>query len=125
MSNLSHFDDRGASRMVDTGGKPETERVARASGRIRAQPATIALIRDKGLSKGDVREVARLAGIMAAKKTAELIPLCHQLPLMSVAVEFGDRSHGKGDRPYGCRNGSPDRRKHSRPDRLRYVQSGR
>jgi cyclic pyranopterin phosphate synthase len=88
MSNLSHFDDRGASRMVDTGGKPETERVARASGRIRAQPATIALIRDKGLSKGDVREVARLAGIMAAKKTAELIPLCHQLPLMSVAVEF-------------------------------------
>ena len=65
MSDLSHFDDQGASRMVDTGGKPETERVARASGRLRALPATIALIRDKALAKGDVREVARLAGISA------------------------------------------------------------
>jgi cyclic pyranopterin phosphate synthase len=88
MPDLSHFDDRGASRMVDTGAKPETDRSARASARVRAQPATIALIRDKALAKGDVREVARLAGIMAAKKTAELIPLCHPLPLTSVTVDF-------------------------------------
>lgn len=88
MPDLSHFDETGASRMVDTGGKPETERTARASARVRAQPATIALIRDKGVAKGDVREVARLAGIMAAKKTAELIPLCHPLPLTAVAVDF-------------------------------------
>jgi cyclic pyranopterin phosphate synthase len=88
MPDLSHFDDRGASRMVDTGSKSESERLARASARVRAQPATIALIRDKGLAKGDVREVARLAGIMAAKRTAELIPLCHPLPLTSVTVDF-------------------------------------
>ena len=88
MPDLSHFDDQGASRMVDTGAKPETERIARASARVRAQPTTIALIRDKGLAKGDVREVARLAGIMAAKKTADLIPLCHPLPLTSVTVDF-------------------------------------
>ena len=88
MPDLSHFDDRGASRMVDTGGKPETERIARASARVRAQPGTIALIRDKGLAKGDVREVARLAGIMAAKKTADLIPLCHPLPITAVTVDF-------------------------------------
>src|SRR6516162_2480298 len=66
MAELSHFDDKGASRMVDTSGKAETERVARASGVVRMSPATAALIRDKKLSKGDVLEVARLAGIMAA-----------------------------------------------------------
>jgi len=89
MSELSHFDERGASRMVDTSAKPETERVARASARVRMAPATLALIRDKKLAKGDVFEVARLAGIMAAKKTGELIPLCHPLPITAVNVDFG------------------------------------
>ena len=88
MSQLSHFDESGASRMVDVGAKPETQRVARASALVRMTPATLALVRDRKLSKGDVLEVARLAGIMAAKKTAELIPLCHPLPLTSVKLDF-------------------------------------
>jgi cyclic pyranopterin phosphate synthase len=88
MPDLTHFDDHGASRMVDTSEKPETLREARASGLVRMAPATLALIRDKKLSKGDVLEVARLAGIMAAKRTGELIPLCHPLPITSAAVDF-------------------------------------
>lgn len=88
MPELTHFDDQGASRMVDTSDKPETLRHARASGRVRLAPATLALIRDRGLAKGDVLEVARLAGIMAAKRTGELIPLCHPLPLTGVTVDF-------------------------------------
>jgi cyclic pyranopterin monophosphate synthase len=85
---LTHFDATGASRMVDVGGKPETLRTARASGTIRMAPATLARIRDRSLAKGDVLEVARLAGIMAAKRTSDLIPLCHPLPLNSVTVEL-------------------------------------
>ena len=85
---LTHFDDSGASRMVDVGGKAETARRAVASGRVRMLPATLALIRDKSVTKGDVLEVARLAGIMAAKRTAGLIPLCHPLPLTSVQLDF-------------------------------------
>ena len=88
MSELSHFDDRGASRMVDVGGKAETQRVAVASAIVRMNPATLALIRNKELAKGDVLEVARLAGIMGAKKTADLIPLCHPLALTSVTIDF-------------------------------------
>jgi cyclic pyranopterin monophosphate synthase len=88
MTDLSHFDEHGASRMVDTTAKPETLREARASGLVRMQPATLALIKDHGLAKGDVLEVARLAGIMAAKRTGELIPLCHPLPLTSARVDF-------------------------------------
>jgi len=88
MSELSHFDDQGASRMVDTSQKPETLREARASGRVRMEAATLRLIRDKSLAKGDVLEVARLAGIMAAKRTGELIPLCHPLPITSAQVDF-------------------------------------
>ena len=88
MADLTHFDDHGASRMVDTSAKPETLRVARASGLVRMAPATLTLIRDKALAKGDVLEVARLAGIMAAKKTGELIPLCHPLPITAAAVDF-------------------------------------
>src|SRR5947208_16729710 len=88
MSDLSHFDEQGASRMVDTSGKAETLREARASGRVRMAPATLALVRDRGLAKGDVLEVARLAGIMAAKRTGDLIPLCHPLPITSAAVDF-------------------------------------
>ena len=88
MSELTHFDEHGASRMVDTSDKPETLREARASGLVRMAPATAALIRDRGLAKGDVLEVARLAGIMAAKRTGDLIPLCHPLPLTGVRVDF-------------------------------------
>ena len=87
-SGLTHFDDHGASRMVDTSAKPETLREARASGLVRMSPATAALIRDRALAKGDVLEVARLAGIMAAKRTGELIPLCHPLPITSATVDF-------------------------------------
>src|SRR5438067_12993944 len=86
MSGLTHSDEEGASRMVDTSGKPETHRLARASGLVRMAKATAALIRDRAVAKGDVLEVARLAGIMAAKRTGELIPLCHPLPLTSVWV---------------------------------------
>jgi cyclic pyranopterin phosphate synthase len=88
MSELTHFDDAGASRMVDVGDKPVTLRIARASGRVRMTAGTLALVRDRKLSKGDVLEVARLAGIMAAKRTAELVPLCHTLPLDSVEIAF-------------------------------------
>ena len=85
---LSHFDEHGASRMVDVGDKPITQRTARASALVRMSAETLALIRDKKLAKGDVLEVARLAGIMAAKRTSELIPLCHPLPLDSVEIQF-------------------------------------
>ena len=88
MSDLTHFDEHGASRMVDTSGKAETQRSARASGRLRMAPATLRLIRERGLAKGDVLEVARLAGIMAAKRTGELIPLCHPLPIQLAHVHF-------------------------------------
>ncbi len=88
MSDSSHFDAAGRSRMIDVGSKPVTERMARASGLVRMQPATLAQIQRGELSKGDVLGVARLAGIMGAKRTAELIPLCHPLPLDAVVVEF-------------------------------------
>jgi cyclic pyranopterin phosphate synthase len=89
MPELTHFDEHGASRMVDTSEKKETLREARASGVIRLAPATVKLIRDKAMAKGDVLEVARLAGIMAAKRTSELIPLCHPLPLTAVHLDLG------------------------------------
>lgn len=88
MSEFTHFDETGASRMVDTTAKPETNRLARASGRIRMNPATLAKIKEQGIQKGNVLEVARLAGIMAAKKTGDLIPLCHPLPITSATVNF-------------------------------------
>jgi cyclic pyranopterin phosphate synthase len=86
MAELTHFDAQGASRMVDVSGKPVTLRTARASALVRMQPATLARIKNRALAKGDVFEVARLAGIMAAKKTGELIPLCHPLSLDSVQL---------------------------------------
>ena len=88
MSQLSHFDDRGGARMVDVGGKDITARQARASGIVRMQRPTLALIRDRKAVKGDVLEVARLAAIMAAKRTAEWIPLAHCVPLDAVEVSF-------------------------------------
>jgi len=88
MSKLSHFDDQGAARMVDVSAKEEAARVAIAEGYVFMLPATLALILDRKVSKGDVFGVARIAGIMAAKKTSELIPLCHPLSLSSVEVSF-------------------------------------
>lgn len=88
MSQLSHFDDTGASRMVDVGEKPVTLRRARAEAVVRMNPETLSLIADRKVAKGDVFEVARLAGIMATKRTPELIPLCHSLGLDSAQVDF-------------------------------------
>jgi cyclic pyranopterin phosphate synthase len=85
---LTHFDERGAARMVDVAGKAETHRVAVAGGRIRMLPATLALVESGNAKKGDVLGVARVAAIQAAKRTSELVPLCHPVPLTSVAVEF-------------------------------------
>lgn len=85
---LTHFDDAGAAHMVDVAGKEPTHRVAVAEGRIRMQPATLALIAAGGHTKGDVLGIARTAGIMGAKRTAELVPLCHPLPLTRVTVDF-------------------------------------
>ena len=88
MGNLSHFDEQGASRMVDVSSKDVTLRAARATARMRLEPATLARVRDRDLEKGDVLEVARLAGILAAKKTGDLIPLCHPLAIDSVSILF-------------------------------------
>lgn len=85
---LTHFDAHGQAHMVDVGAKPATHRIAVATGRITMQPATLAIIESGTAKKGDVLGVARIAGIMAAKKTSELIPLCHPLALTRVAVEF-------------------------------------
>jgi len=88
MSQLSHLDEQGHARMVDVGEKAPTQREAVAVGRIVMQPETLALIQGGDLPKGDVLGTARLAGIMAAKRTPELIPLCHPLLLTYIAVEF-------------------------------------
>lgn len=88
-SPLTHFDAQGQAHMVDVGAKPATHRTAIATGHIEMQPATLALVASGTAKKGDVLGVARIAGIMAAKKTSELIPLCHPLVLTRVAVEFG------------------------------------
>jgi cyclic pyranopterin phosphate synthase len=85
---LTHLDETGRARMVDVGGKPDTERVATAKGEMAMRPETLALIQAGGIPKGDVLAVAQVAGIMAAKRTHELIPMCHPLLLTHVAVEF-------------------------------------
>ncbi len=85
---LTHFDAQGQAHMVDVGGKAETHRVARAAGSIRMQPATLQLIQAGLAKKGDVIGVARIAAIQGAKRTADLVPLCHPLPITRVAVEF-------------------------------------
>lgn len=87
-SPLTHFDAQGQAHMVDVGTKAHTHRVAVAEGRILMLPATLALIQGGTAKKGDVLGIARLAGIMGAKKTADLIPLCHPIALTRVAVEF-------------------------------------
>ena len=88
MSGLSHFDDQGQAHMVDVSAKPVTDRLAVARGSVRMTAATLALITEGRARKGDVLGVARLAGIMAAKKTADLIPLCHPLPITKVALDL-------------------------------------
>jgi cyclic pyranopterin monophosphate synthase len=85
---FTHFDARGNAAMVDVGAKPVTERTATARARVLMLPATLALISSGGAKKGDVLGVARIAGIMAAKRTAELIPLCHPLPISAVTVDL-------------------------------------
>jgi cyclic pyranopterin phosphate synthase len=95
MSDLTHFDAEGKCRMVDIGAKEVTRRVARATARVRMHSSTVELVKNRRLAKGDVLAVARLAGIMAAKRTAEWIPLCHPVPLESVelAFDFPDAEH--------------------------------
>jgi len=87
-SRLTHLDERGAARMVDVGDKPETRREALAECVVRLGPESVQALRDSTLAKGDALAVARVAGIMAAKRTSELIPLCHPLPLTSVDLDF-------------------------------------
>jgi cyclic pyranopterin phosphate synthase len=88
MTDFTHLDETGTARMVDVSQKPATERLARASGVITMARETLRAIRDNSLKKGDVLAVARVAGIMAAKRTAELVPLCHQLPLSDIKVDL-------------------------------------
>ena len=88
MSKLTHINESGEAHMVDVGAKSDTERVAVAEGTIRMKPRTLALILGGSHKKGDVLGVARVAGIMAAKKTSELIPLCHPIPITAIEIEF-------------------------------------
>jgi cyclic pyranopterin monophosphate synthase len=86
--SLTHLDENGHAHMVDVGAKPDTERTAVARGEVILQPETLALIRQGLMKKGDVLTVAQIAGVMAAKKTADIIPLCHQVPLSHIEVDL-------------------------------------
>ncbi len=88
MGKLTHFDEEGKARMVDVSGKLPTQREAIAAGAVHMKPETIRLIKDRRISKGDVLGVARVAGIMAAKRTPDLIPMCHPLNITSVNIDF-------------------------------------
>jgi cyclic pyranopterin phosphate synthase len=88
MSSLTHFDAQGQAHMVDVAAKAATHRIGVAGGRIEMQPSTLAIIESGSAKKGDVLGIARIAGIMAAKRTSDLIPLCHPLALTRVAIEF-------------------------------------
>ena len=94
---LSHVDEHGRARMVDVGDKPDTQREAIARGRVLMQPQTLALIQQGGLPKGDVLAVAQVAGVMAAKRTHELIPMCHPLLLTHIDVEFDLHEPGQDE----------------------------
>ncbi|HLV35584.1 MAG TPA: cyclic pyranopterin monophosphate synthase MoaC [Spirillospora sp.] len=85
---LTHLDEQGAAHMVDVGAKPDSERTAVAGGMVYMQPETLRLIRDGALKKGDVLTIAKIAGIMAAKRTADIIPLCHPIPLTKIDVDL-------------------------------------
>ena len=132
MARFTHFDDEGKAVMVDVSAKPDSERVAVAGGSVTMAPETLALIREGGVKKGDVLAVARLAGIMAAKRTPDLIPLCHPLQLTSVELDLsldcpersavditGDLQADRQDRG---RDGSADRRVGGGAHGLRHVQ---
>ena len=99
---LTHFDQRGQAHMVDVGDKQQTHRIAITSGRIVMAPATLSLIASGGHKKGDVLGIARIAGIMAAKKTSDLVPLCHPLPLTHVSIDF-DIDHAQSGVLASCR----------------------
>ncbi len=88
MTNLTHLDEHGRARMVDVGAKPDTERIAIARGEVHMLKTTLDLIRDGQMKKGDVLTVAQIAGITASKRTSDLIPLCHPLPLTQVTVDL-------------------------------------
>jgi cyclic pyranopterin phosphate synthase len=88
MKEMGHMDEKGRPKMVDVSGKPETERLAIAKGLVKMQAATFKRIKDKRVEKGDVLAVAQLAGIMAAKQTSHLIPLCHPIPIDEVKLDF-------------------------------------
>jgi cyclic pyranopterin phosphate synthase len=88
IKQLTHLDEHGSANMVDIGAKPASQRVAIAAGRVRMAPQTLELIRAGNLKKGDVLGAARIAGIMAAKRTAELVPLCHPIPIDKIALNF-------------------------------------
>jgi hypothetical protein len=133
-SPLTHFDAQGQAHMVDVAAKAETHRVARATGCIRMLPATFALIASGQAKKGDVIGVARIAAIQGAKRTADLVPLCHPLPITRVAVDFeldSEKQRGALHRPGGNPgphrrgNGSADRRAGGPADGLRHVQGRR
>ena len=104
MARLTHFDAQGKAAMVDVSAKAETERVATAKGSVIMQPETLALIAAGEMKKGDVLAVARLAGIMAAKRTPDLVPLCHPLALTAIAVDFAiDRKRNAVDIEATCK----------------------
>ena len=96
MAKLTHIDDQGRARMVDVSDKPSTERIAVAEGRIVMSPATLDLAMTASGKKGDVRSVAEIAGVMAAKRTSDLIPMCHPLAIASAKVEVSPSTDGSG-----------------------------
>lgn len=87
-NNLTHLDDQGNANMVDVGDKPDSQRMAIAGGTVFMKPETLTLIKEGNIKKGDVLSIARIAGIMAAKRTSELIPLCHPIPISKIAVDL-------------------------------------
>ena len=129
-AHFTHFDAAGQAHMVDVAGKDVTRRIARAGGRIVMQAATLALIRAGTAKKGDVLGVARMAAIQAAKRTADLIPLCHPLPLTRVAVEWASTRRRRGPHrsdlrnagAYGRRDGGAHRGRRRPAHHLRHVQ---
>lgn len=96
---LTHLDEHGRARMVDVGHKDDTQREAVARGRVLMQPETLTLIQEQGIAKGDVLAVAQVAGVMAAKKTHEIIPMCHPLLLTHISLTFEPRPAGQTDEP--------------------------
>ena len=113
MSKLSHLDDQGRAKMVDVSGKETTSRTAVARGTIQMRRETLTLILEEKIEKGDVFSVARVAGIMAAKKTSEVIPMCHPLNITSVEIELIPQKKSRARRD---RSGRPGRRQDGRGD---------